>query len=287
MKKGSKKSELSDEERVRFVMRAPNGASARPLNVHYSDLIAPIERGMAILEAFHADDSWLSSPEIAARTLIPKSTVARLMQTLEVAGFLRHSPTLRKYRLASAVLALGYAAIANSEVVTTARPLMQQLADTNSVFVALGGRDDLEMVLLELCHSSSTSLTLGLRVGALVPITAPLGLAWLSGLPNSERSYLLDIILENFDKNNRITFRKRINDVEQQVADKGYFAVEDWGAGISLAAAPLQIPNKPMMALVCAGSKKQVTKARLMDQIGPQLVELISTLEAGSAHYQI
>jgi DNA-binding IclR family transcriptional regulator len=286
MRKHLNRSALSDEERVRFVMRAPHGVNTAAPKPAETDLIAPIERGFAILEAFQAHDGWLSSAEVAGRTSIPKSTVTRLLQTLHIAGFLQHSSPLRKYRLSSAVLALGYAAIANSEVVTTARPLMQRLADENGVFVALGGRDDLHMVLLDLCHSASTPLTLGLRVGALVPITAPLGLAWLSGLPKAELSYLLDIILQSYDKNDRVTLRKRINDVVQQVADKRYFTVEDWGAGIALAAAPLQIPNKPLMAVVCASSKKQVTKAKLMDQIGPKLVELVSILEAETGHSQ-
>jgi DNA-binding IclR family transcriptional regulator len=272
---------------VRFVMRAPQDVQAKAAQHDNGELIAPIERGLAILNAFLADDTWLGNQEIAVRTSIPKATVTRLTQTLAAAGCLRHSPSLRKYRLAPTVLALGYAAIANSDVVTTARPLMQQLADENSVFVSMAGRDGLDMVLLENCHSASTLLTLGLRVGAHVPIAAtPLGLALLSGLPQDERRYLLDHILKRYNKSYRVMLRERVDDAVQQVADKGYvISIGDWGPDIAMAAAPLYIPNKPLMAIGCAGPTKRVTKAKLVGQIGPRLVELVNVLRTESRHY--
>lgn len=263
-------------------MRPPQEQLVKLHSPPQSNLIVPIERGMAILDAFNADDSWLGNQEIAERTGIPKSTVSRLTQTLTVGGCLRHSPALRKYRLAPAVLALGYAAIADSDVVTIARPLMQKFANDNGVFVALARRDALDMVLLEICHSSTSLMTLGLRIGAHTQIVSTsVGLALLSGLPKVEQSYLIDHVLRRYDKNHRVMLRKRIDDAVRQIEERGYCThIGIWHPDVAVAAAPVYIANKPPMAIGCAGPKKQITKARLDDQIGPQLAELVAVLQA-------
>lgn len=282
----SKQSQLKapqhDASGGRLVMRAPSEYLPQMLNPCQSKRIIPIERGMSILDAFKDNDSWLGNQEIAERTGIPKSTVTRLTQTLAASSCLRHSPVLRKYRLAPGVLALGYAAIADSDVVTIARPFLQQFANDNGVFVALCSRDSLGMVALESCHSETTLTTLGLRVGAHVPlIFSSVGLALLAELPKDERSYLVDHVLRPYDKTYRVMLRERVvDDAVRQIEDRRYCThIGVWNPNVSVIAAPLFISNKPPLAIGCAGPIKQFPKAKLDDQVGPKLIALISELK--------
>ncbi len=266
---------------VRMVLRAPRDcAEAREL-APAGNLITPIERGLAVLASFRVGDGWLGNQEISLRTDIPKATVTRLTQTLTSEGFLNHSLQLRKYRLAAAVLGLGFASIKNAEIATVARPLMQKLADECGVFVSLVGRDGLDIVMIENCHSATTLTTLALSAGGRLPIiSSPLGLALLSGLPEAERSYLIDRIRLRFKPEYRVKLRQRAADALAQVSQKGYcVSVGDWGADLVVVAAPLHIADRPPVAIACAGPVKSVTKARLSDFIGPRLVDLVGTLE--------
>lgn len=70
-------------------------------------MVAPFARALALLGAFTPQDGWLGNRELAQRTGLPASTVARQAQSLVALRYLRHEPVERKYRLAAAVLALG------------------------------------------------------------------------------------------------------------------------------------------------------------------------------------
>lgn len=281
--KSSPETRITD---VRVVLRAPRDCTGSREPSPVGDLITPIERGLAVLESFRVSDGWLGNQEISLRTDIPKATVTRLTQTLADQGFLNHSQQLRKYRLAAAVLGLGFASIKNAEIATVARPLMQKLADECGVFVSLVGRDGLDIVMIENCHSSTTLTTLALSAGARLPIiSSPLGLALLSGLPEAERNYLIDRIRLRVEPEYRVKLRQRAADALEQVSQKGYcVSVGDWGADLVVVAAPLHIADRPPVAIACAGPVKAVTKARLSDFIGPRLVELVGRLEGIPTH---
>lgn len=265
---------------VRFVMRPPREEVNTFALPAHQKRIHPIVRGFAVLEAFRAGDEWLGNQEIAARTSIARATVSRLTGTLATRGYLTHSPKLRKYRLAAAVLGLGYSAIADSDVVSAARRRMQRLADETGTFVSLVGRDGLDVILLENCHSASTMVTLGLSAGARMPLAAsPLGWALLSGLPNSERMYLLSHA-RRYHRAQWPTLRQRIADSVVQVDRTGYcISVNEWGPNVVAVAAPLNLPNRPPMALGCAGPKGMLTKAKLTEKVGPSLAALVAELQ--------
>lgn len=271
------------EPAIRVVLRGPVGTGVkneRTGDGNTAAPIAPIVRGLAVLAAFKPDDEWLGNQELAARTGIPKPTITRLTQTLMEEGFLKHSAKLRKYRLAAAVLGLGYVTMDNADIASMARPFMQRFADECGVFVSLAGRDSLHVSLVENCHSATSMTTLGLNAGARFPLAScPFGLALLGGIPSVERNYLLDHIRLRYEKEYRISLRVHVMDAVAQVAQKGYF-MSDWGSELNAVAAPLNIPDRPPMVIGCAGPAKVLTRERLREDIGPRLMELVGTLQS-------
>jgi DNA-binding IclR family transcriptional regulator len=244
------------------------------------NFIEPLARGLSILQAFTPNDRWLGNLEVANRVKLPNATVNRQLKSLTRLGYLSFSPQLRQYQLAAPVLALGYAAVANSNVRQLMRWHLQALADHCNVFVTLGQRDRLDIELLEVCHSNSSLVTLRLEQGVRVPIAeTALGWALMAALPDEEREYLLT--------HARRKYTDRWSDVEHriqrafsQIKRTGYCAsVGAWRSEITTVAVPL-IPADRSAALVigCASAGPYLPMNRIAQDIGPALVALANRM---------
>lgn len=266
---------------VRMVLRAPR-PSAVPADAENGRMIEPIRRGLGVLAAFQKGDQWLGNQEIARRANIPKATITRLTQTLAAEGYLHHSAQLRKYRLAPAILTLGFASARNSDFASMARPLVQAFSDSCGVFASLANRVGLSTALVGSCHSSATMVTLALSDGAQFSIAnSPFGLALLAGLPLLEREYLLERLRLRCLPEHLQPLTVRMLDALKQIEVKGYYAsTGDWGADIVIAAAPVVVPDLPAFVVGCAAPSAMLPKARLMEFVGPRLLALAADLRS-------
>jgi len=106
-----------------------------------SDGVAAVDRAFAILRAFDADHSLLTLAELARRTGLYKSTILRLISSLERAGFIR--------RLADGQFTIGHEPSRLANLYQTSfrlrdilYPLLQELSDetgeTSSFYVEEG-----------------------------------------------------------------------------------------------------------------------------------------------------
>jgi len=67
--------------------------------------VPALERGLLILTQFSRDQRTLGAPELARRLDLPRSTVFRLLSTLEGMGFVERTENGRDYRLSVGVCA--------------------------------------------------------------------------------------------------------------------------------------------------------------------------------------
>lgn len=105
-----------------------------------------LERGLLILSQFGRHEPVLSAPEIARRLGIPRSTVFRLLTTLEQLGFIERDATGRDYRLTAAVLRLGFEPMATKDLTELARPILERLRDVTGCTCNLVVRDGRSVV---------------------------------------------------------------------------------------------------------------------------------------------
>ena len=82
-----------------------------------------LAKGLHILQSFSPRDVSLGNGELARRTGMPRSTVARMTFTLTSLGFLQQSHTDESYRLGPSVMALGYTARAGLSYLPVAEPM--------------------------------------------------------------------------------------------------------------------------------------------------------------------
>ncbi|HEU0202322.1 MAG TPA: IclR family transcriptional regulator [Burkholderiaceae bacterium] len=241
------------------------------------DFVTAVGRAFSILRCFSRRARILGNKDLAQRTGLPKSTIARLTHTLTKLGYLEYLPALEKYQLGIGVLTIGQSYLAGLDVRDVARPLMQQLADETKATVALGANHGNDMVFLELCHGSESMFLLRMQVGERVPhgMTA-LGRAYLAGLTPEQRA-ALGAQFKKLVKADEWTKLKA--DSDQAVRDYeqyGFcFSLGDWNKEVFAAGVPMiSDDGRRILAFSCSGPAHQMTRKRLISEIGPKLMQL-------------
>lgn len=240
--------------------------------------VTALARGLELLRCFGPGERYIGVTELSRRTGIPKPTVSRLAGTLSKLGYLDFSPSLGKYSLGSGVLSLGYAMLSNMGIRQIARPMLQDLAEYSQASVSIGVRDRLSMVYVETVRSSAP---LGTRrgIGSRLPLpTTALGRAYLAGLPEEERNFLMDQ-LRLRDEQNWPRLRIGIEQGLRDYAERGFcISISEWEKDVSAVGVPFQDPTGTLMSFSCGGAAFLLTRDKLENDIGPRLVSLVKRI---------
>src|ERR1700744_5790946 len=115
-----------------------------------------LERGLRILTEFSPREPLLGAPELARPLGIPRTTVFRLLQTLESLGFLERADRGdRNYRLGVAVLRLGFEYLSSLELTDLGLPLIEALRDATSLSAHIVIRDGRDVVFVAKAQSNA------------------------------------------------------------------------------------------------------------------------------------
>src|SRR5450830_956988 len=134
-------------------------------------LVPGLERGLRLLCEFSRQDKTLSAPELARRLDVPRSTVFRLLTTLERMGFVERNDGGRDYRLGMAVLRLGFEYLASLELTEIGRPLLDRLRDEIGYSCNLVVRDGRSIVYVAK-SVTQTAFASHVNVGTRLPAHA-------------------------------------------------------------------------------------------------------------------
>ena len=111
-------------------------------------LVPGLMRGMRLLEKFtHNQQEWRLS-ELARALELPRSTVFRLVHTLEKLKYLERHPQRKTFQLGNRVLNLGFEYLASQELLEVVRPFLTILNEQTRCSVHLGVLDNREVVYL-------------------------------------------------------------------------------------------------------------------------------------------
>ena len=140
---------------------------AEPDSERYT--VPGLERGLRLLGEFNRHEPLLTAPELARRLGVPRSTVFRLLVTLESLGFVERSSDGRSYRLGLSVLRLGFEYLGSLSLVELGRPLLDSLRDATGFSASLVVRDGRDVVYLYRAAPRSpfaTTVSVGTRLPA-------------------------------------------------------------------------------------------------------------------------
>ena len=209
--------------------------------------VPALERGLRLLGEFGRDSRTLGAPELARRLDLPRSTVFRMLSTLEGLGFIER--TGNDYRLGLAVLRLGFEYLSSLELTELGQPVITRLCDAIRQPCNLVVRDGRHIVYVAKV-TPPTPLSSSVRVGTRLPAHATvLGRILLEDLSLAElRTLYPEEHLESFSDRTPRTTLELFNLVQADL-ERGFVLGEGFfEASISTVAAPVRDHSSRIVA---------------------------------------
>ncbi|AQV97112.1 IclR family transcriptional regulator [Cupriavidus necator] len=216
-------------------------------------IVPGLERGLRLLAEFSSRERTLSAAELARRLKVPRSTVFRLLATLEMMGFVERTDGGREFRLGMAVLRLGFDYLASLELTELGRPLLDRLRDEIHYPCNLVVRDGRSIVYVAKSVASrpfASTVNVGTRLPAHATV---LGRVLLEDLSLAElRALYPEERLEVYSENTPRTVEE-LYEMVQRDRQRGYVLHEGFfEASISTIAAPVRDRSGKVVAALGA-----------------------------------
>jgi IclR family KDG regulon transcriptional repressor len=196
--------------------------------------VRAVERALEILLCF-VHQSQLGMMEIAERTGLNKSTVFRLLATLESKGFVKRDPRTEKYELGFRIWELAASLNPSDDPAVLFLPEMERLRDELDETVSLYIRDGLERIRIQAVESRQAIRRVA-PVGARMPLSV--GASSKVLVAYSEESLLAEVMEKaDWPENvSREAFRSQL----ERIREDGYaISVEEREAGTAAVAVPV------------------------------------------------
>ena len=221
-------------------------------------------RAVALLKAFSDARPELSLSDLARQVGLNKTTAYRMLTALESEGMVLRHPQTGNYRLGPGTIELGGRALRASDIRTSARAELAELAlqsgETPTLEILAG---DQVLVLDEIL--SAHRLNGAQTVGTLWPVHATsTGKALAAFLPDKELMAILTGTLARFT-DRTITEPKALAAEFAEIRKRGYsIAVEEVETGYAAVAAPvLDVDGLPVAAISVGGPVGRMDAVRI------------------------
>ena len=183
--------------------------------------VQSVERAIGVLKLFQDGAAEQSITDIARQTGLNLSTAHRMVKALCGAQFMEQDPDTERYRLGSALMALGQRALQHSGF-AAALPVLDRLAEQTGESASLGvGRD--QEVIVVLASASQQRLRFDHVPGASIGLHASaMGKALLAFRPGSPETIVADLPeLERYT-DATITSRSELAAELARIREQGY-----------------------------------------------------------------
>ena len=124
-------------------MPPPTAATGHKATNGRGSVVQSVDRALSIMEIL-ARDGWSSVTDMARELEVHKSTVFRLVATLQRRGIVEQHPSTQKYRLGFAIVRLASGVRGDPDLIDVARPslerLSEELDETVDLAVIEGGK---------------------------------------------------------------------------------------------------------------------------------------------------
>ncbi len=134
-------------------------------------VVPALAQGLSLLNLFSRDAPTLTAPEIATRLGLSRTTVFRLLHTLQLMGFVSREQDERSYSPGPALLNRGFAYLASLDLVERAQPILQRLRDETGMSAHLAVRDGQEIVYVAR-FAARTTVASSVQIGTRFPVHA-------------------------------------------------------------------------------------------------------------------
>jgi len=231
-------------------------------------IVPGLERGLKILAEFSPREPVLGAPELSKRLKIPRTTVFRLLQTLESLGFLERADKDRNYRLGVAVLRLGFEYLSSLELTDLGLPIIETLRTSTGLTSHILIRDGRDVVFVAKAQSQEPIFSsVKVNVGTRLPAHATThGHVLMGDLSLDElRALYPEPVLERYTRLTPETV-EALYDMIRADAERGYaISQSSFERGISVVTAPVRNDTGRIVAVITTTIPRPEIDATLLD----------------------
>ncbi|MDS0138045.1 MULTISPECIES: IclR family transcriptional regulator C-terminal domain-containing protein [unclassified Amycolatopsis] len=245
--------------------------------------VQSLERGLAVIKAFHAGASELTLSDVARATGLTRAAARRFLLTLADLGYVRTDG--KYFSLTARVLELGYAYLSSMTLPEVAQPHLEHLSarvhESSSVSV-LEGTDIVYVARVAVSRIMTVSINVGTRFPA---HATSMGHVLLAGLAEADlEAYFLVASLDRLT-DHTVTAPARLRTELARVATQGWAMVDqELEEGLRSVAAPIRDRRGQVVAAVNLSTHASRTTAESVERdLVPPLLETARAIEADLA----
>jgi DNA-binding IclR family transcriptional regulator len=244
-------------------------------------LVPAVDRALSILALLRSEGRELSIAEIAKATGWHKSSVQRLLATLNHHGFIGRDETTKRYSLGIALAEYGRVALNNLDIRQIAKPFLKELVDYSGETAVLAILNDTKMIMIDKKEPPiqiRASPFIGMRFPATATSNGKVLLAWL---PEDRVAEIMEIEGLRAYTNNSIVKPSAYRSDLRGVRQRGYaIDCEEFQEGVSGVSAPIFNPKGRVVATMSVvGPAFRMTEENIKDY-GEKCVQVAAQLSS-------
>lgn len=227
-----------------------------------------------MLSLFTRERPALTLTEIVKATGLNKTTVFRILTTLDGDGYLERDSSTRRYRPGLKVLHLGFTAISSLELRQVARPHLSKLSETTGETTSISILDGLDVVYIERIRGPQSIVGVVLGIGSRIPANCgSMGKVMMAYLPAGELSHRLRKAALEPCTPASIVDKSEIETELKQIRKQGFATNnEELEIGLRAIAAPVwDHSDRVVAAINVSGSVRTISSERLMNELVPKV----------------
>jgi DNA-binding IclR family transcriptional regulator len=240
----------------------------------YSSTVQSVERAIAILKSFSQEKPERGVNELSRELGLHKSTVSRLMITLERGGLLSRNQETERYQLGVDLIGMAAQVVSYMDVRQIARPFLRQLAETCQETVNLAVLDAGQIVNLEQFVPPARQVkNIGWVGRRMCPHCTAAGKVLLAHLSQDEFDRIVQAGLERFTSRT-ITAPHELQQELLQVRKQGYaISREELEEGLNVVAAPIYDHTGQVTAAVSVAGPAYRVTPELFPELAVRLMD--------------
>jgi IclR family pca regulon transcriptional regulator len=243
------------------------------------DYVQSLERGLAVIRAFGADNPELRLSDVARATGLTRAAARRFLLTLVRLGYVRQDGS--SFSLRPRVLELGYAYLSALSLPEVAQPHMEALVAEVNESSSVAVLDDVDIIYVARVPTQRI-MTITIAVGTRLPAYATsMGRVLLAGLgPEALAERLRRIEIERLTPTTVPDVRALEQRIDQ-VRDAGWAAVDqELEQGVRSAAVPIRDGTAGVLAaLNVSVHATRMTMQGLRREVVPRLLRTAEAIE--------
>jgi len=237
-----------------------------------SGRIQSIERAAALMRCFTEVEPELGVSELSRRVGLHKSTVSRILATLQDEGFVGQNAVTGKYRLGVGLIGLAGVALGRVDVRAAAYHHLDGLVEHTQESAGVSILDGGESINV-LSKPSPRPIHYAIWIGRRLPLhcTAS-GKVLLAGQPPADRARLLPLPLRRHTAATLVTAEALAQELARVQAQGYALALEEYEEGYNAVAAPIRDHEGHVVgALSVSGPAFRLPEETLRDFAAPLL----------------